>query len=106
MWKGKVLQQMMPTGELSRVWIPRKEEPPAQQEPSRDWRRRSTSVPISVTPYGRGVRDEGETDRERRRSDDILGRKGAQLLTSLLRLVSPHWVSLSSFLHFSTFVFF
>ena len=90
-----VLEQMAPTGELSRVWIPRKTEEPSSQEApsssSRDWRRRrSTSVPLSVTPYGRGARDEGEEDARRRRYS---GGKGGKLLSSLLQLVSLQWVS-------------
>jgi hypothetical protein len=95
-WKGMVLEQMAPTGELSRVWIPRKTEEPSSQEApsssSRDWRRRrSTSVPLSVTPYGRGARDEGDEDTRRRRYSGSFGGKGEKLLSSLLQLVSPQW---------------
>ena len=101
-----VLEQMAPTGELSRVWIPRKTEEPSSQEApsssSRDWRRRrSTSVPFSVTPYGRGAREEGDEDARRRRYSGSYGGKGGKLLSSLLQLVSLQWVSQSPGLYFT-----
>ena len=83
----------MPTGELSRVWLPRREEPSSEELSSRDFRRRSTSVPLSVTPYGRGAKETGEVLGRRRRNSASLGRKGGELLSSLLRLASPQWVS-------------
>lgn len=96
-WKGQILEQMASAGELSRVWIPCKEEPSSEVLSfSRDWRRRSTSVPISVTPYRRGVRDEGENGTRRCRNGGNLGGKGGKILSSLLQLVSHQWVWLST----------
>lgn len=93
MWKGTVLEQMGP-GLLSKVWIPRKEGESLTESTS-NWRRRSTSVPL--TPYGRGVREEGDgVGKGGTKETGSLGRKSGQLLSSLLRLVSPHWVGFTA----------
>lgn len=87
---------MAATGELSRVWLPQQLPPPVTDEKtSLNWRRRSTSVPLSVTPFGRGEIEEEERRRAGRRGYVPLGRKGGELLGSLIQLVSPLWVSSS-----------
>lgn len=93
MWKGKKLEQLG-TGKLSKVWIPCTEEPQGKSLPMQapGWRRRSGSVPLSVTPFRSGVGE--KVTRGRRRENDSGGRRGRQLLSSLLRLVSPYWVGI------------
>ena len=95
-WKGTELEQLG-TGQLSKVWVPCAEQSQSLPAQAASWRRRSGSVPLSITPYGRGVGDGGERGRgegvrSRWRESGNVGRRGRQLLSSLLRLVSPHWV--------------
>lgn len=91
MWKGKKLEQLG-TGILSKVWVPCTEQPQGKSQAA-SWRRRSGSVPFSVTPFRSGVGE--KTAKERRRENDSGGRRGRQLLSSLLRLVSPYWVGIT-----------
>ena len=84
--------EQLGTDKLCKVWLPRTEQPQSESlhTQAAGWRRRSTSVPLSVTPYGRGVGSGGGGDRRR----EIGGEgRGRQLLTSVLRLVTPPWVS-------------
>ena len=94
-YKGTVLEQMG-SGLLSRVYMPQTEGE-SSTELASNWRRRSTSVPL--TPYGRGVRVKGDGAGKagnQREATGSWGRKSGQLLSSLLRLVSPQWVGFAA----------